>query len=187
VKGFFRDHLNHLNQPINAYYNTVLQEWRWIAEGPDTDSGGRLHCPYGEPGDRLWVRETWWHYRSNEIEMVSFPGWTGTRIDDRTHWETRNVSFDPSAHAIWKKRPSIHMPRWASRLTLEITGVRVERVQTISEEDAIAEGCFDEKEHDGSLPSQIYRQLWDALNAKRGYSWESNPFVWVLSFRQVTQ
>lgn len=83
------------------------------------------------------------------------------------------------------------MPRWASRITLEIVNVRVERVQEISEEDAIAEGCkpyidpFEETQITSAVNS--YVQLWDHLNAKRGYPWESNPWVWVVEFRRLEQ
>jgi hypothetical protein len=122
-------------------------------------------CPYGRIGDRLWVRETWQestsgvHYRADTDIL---PG-------------------------TW--RPSIHMPRWASRLTLEITGVKVERVQEISEEDIKAEG-FDRIQYRGYTSRKIddpedFSDAWDAMNAKRGYSWASNPYVWVISFKRI--
>jgi hypothetical protein len=152
------------------------------------------YCPYGAVGDRLWVRETWTikNWTDRECAQMGFanapqhPSEVYLGVPTRAvHHASWQPEFDaPYGPERW--RPSIHMPRWASRITLEITGVRVERVQAITEDDAIAEGCFDEREHDGSLPSHIYRQLWDSLNAKRGYSWESNPWVWVLSFRRVT-
>jgi hypothetical protein len=79
------------------------------------------------------------------------------------------------------------MPRWASRITLEITAVRVERVQDITEEDAEAEGalsCYepDEAEHPDGCVCQ-FRNLWDTINSKRGYGWDVNPWVWVVEFR----
>jgi hypothetical protein len=83
------------------------------------------------------------------------------------------------------------MPRWASRITLEITGVRVERVQEISERDARAEGIQPVLEdgiwsHNGHvLPRDGFADLWDSVNAKRGYSWDVNPWVWVLEFKQI--
>lgn len=98
-------------------------------------------------------------------------------------------------------RPSIHMPRWASRITLEITGVRVERLQDISEADAKAEGItvlplqnVDDPsawwqsspgENQARTPIASFRNLWDSINAKRGYSWESNPWVWVIEFKHL--
>ena len=121
-----------------------------------------LLCPYGDVGDRLWVRETW------------SMGGNGPFF--------KATDSDGTVHVAW--RPSIHMPRWASRLSLEVTGVRVERVEDITEDDALAEGCFNEKENDGELPSQVYRRLWNSLNAKRGFGWDVNPWVWVISFSQ---
>jgi hypothetical protein len=80
--------------------------------------------------------------------------------------------------------PPIHMPRWASRISLEITGVRVERVQDISEADALAEGV---DRTNTSLPgyaTERFRRLWDSINAARGFGWEVNPWVWVIEFRR---
>lgn len=96
----------------------------------------------------------------------------------------------------WK--PSIHMPRWASRITLEVVSVRVERVQDISEEDAVAEGCNGYTIW-GPVPGESWRTepkedvsaidkfatLWDSINAKRGFSWDINPWVWVVEFKRV--
>jgi len=115
-------------------------------------------CPHGKPGDRLWVRESWWQAGEN---IMTHPEddegvWSGS---NRVHYSAdglppnepnryypeglRNGRFSAAnPDRIWRHRPSIHMPRWASRILLEITGVRVERLQDISEEQAIAEGCF---------------------------------------------
>jgi hypothetical protein len=89
-------------------------------------------------------------------------------------------------------RPPIFMPRWASRITLEVTGVRVEKVQEISEEDADAEGVvmpdFSDDEFDGAGEWTLrmeYAVLWDRLNAKRGYGWDVNPLVWVIEFKRI--
>jgi hypothetical protein len=82
--------------------------------------------------------------------------------------------------------PSIHMPRIASRITLEITAVRVERVQVITRADAIAEGCQPGETTEGDYSYELgFLDLWDSINAKRGPSWESNPWVWVVEFRRV--
>ena len=80
------------------------------------------------------------------------------------------------------------MPRWASRIDLEITDIRVERVQEITEEDAMAEGVWGKDEPYqgvGDLPSDRFRDLWDSINAKRGYGWDIKPWVWVISFRRI--
>jgi hypothetical protein len=118
-------------------------------------------CPYGQVGDRLWVRETFMigadktiYYRANDNDLV-------------TKWS-----------------PPIYMPRWASRITLEIIGIRIERVQEISLKDCLAEGYFYGWDN-GSNSIVYFQELWNSINAKRGYSWESNPYVWVLEFRRV--
>jgi hypothetical protein len=161
-------------------------------------------CRHGNVGDRLWVRESYryfhesgWHDGDLEDYLVDQEHArpeadlrVGMRRDNERGGLVERVTYLHETTAIeddhnlrhYRRRPSIHMPRWASRLTLDITGVRVERVQDISEADAIAEGCFDEKEHDGSLPSEVFRALWDSLNAPRGYSWTANPWVWVVEF-----
>ncbi len=129
----------------------------------------KAHCPYGQVGDRLWVRET------------HFIG--GIKPNE---WAWYRSGFDGDEEGVvW--RPSIFMPRWASRLTLEITEVRVERVQEITNDEVLLEGA-DTK--DGLFfvePDRImmFHKLWDSINAKRGYSWEVNPWVWVISFRRL--
>ena len=139
----------------------------------DEDSGWK--CPFGGPGDRLWVRETW---QSGEFAQND-PRGTVYRATD-PDWETCEG---------WRWRPSIHMPRWASRITLEVATVRVERLQSITEEDALAEGaefCGHGVEHDGRHYRCSFAAIWDRLNAKRpGCSWDSNPWIWVLSFRRI--
>jgi len=131
------------------------------------------YSPYGQPGDRLWVRET---YCSLDRECVY-------RADgDKPH------------ALIGKWTPSIFMPRWASRLTLEVTEVRVERVQEISDDDCEAEGieqrwtCLNpgagSYAHENCVHDD-FRALWDSINAKRGFGWEQNPWVWAVSFRRV--
>jgi len=161
-------------------------------------------CPYGAPGDRLWVRETW---RAVELDN----GNDGILYKADNHF--KSIENSQAAADLWcdayadrkygnKWRPSIFMPRWASRILLEVTDVRVERVQEISDEDAIKEGiqdvchCGDYIEghgyHSGHSPTPMdgyavneFSILWDSINAKRGYSWESNPWVWAISFKMV--
>lgn len=149
-------------------------------------------CPYGSPGDRLWVRETWAAHEYYDgrpprdipegvtIECAVEPHGVITQGDDHR-------PIKEGERGKW--RPSIFMPRWASRITLEITGVRVERLQDISHEDALAEGAKDEDAGSYGFPVTSYaignfRLLWDSINAKRGYSWESNPWVWVIEFNE---
>jgi len=159
---------------------------RWL----DTDFGAgfvampenRL-CPYGVPGDLLWVRETWKpHSLYAGMKPSEMPqAHVFYRADDR---------YAPS-NTPWN--PSLFMPRWASRLTLELTEVRVERLQEISEADAIAEGiegdghgawkCYarDASQTHWAAPRESYRTLWKSINEPG--SWEANPWVWALTFK----
>jgi hypothetical protein len=135
-------------------------------------------CPYGQPGDRLWVRETF----SRHVDESGFGS-------DKTIYRADGERDG----MLWT--PSIHMPRWASRITLEVTGVRVERLQDISEADAVAEGIVMEPEgywgiegadedHLRSTPEIAYRNLWESINGPG--SWDANPWVWVVEFKRVT-
>ena len=133
------------------------------------------HCPYGQVGDRLWVRETWNAGHDGQSLPVFKAGLSA------------DLTKELEADELWSGwKPSIHMPRWASRITLEITEIRVERLQEITEEDAKAEGCVKQIKDGLIFDSAIheYSWLWDSLNAK--YPWESNPWVWVISFKGVT-
>jgi len=141
-------------------------------------------CRY-QPGDTLWVRETWWANKENWRDADTFLHKADFPIDGYS-----DVSD-------YKWRRSIHMPRVAARLFLEVTGVRVERVQDITETDAIAEGCGGECDCNRILcetccntgwadpPVLDFMQVWDKLNAKRGYGWDANPYVWVCEFRRI--
>ena len=131
----------------------------------------RHRCPYGQPGDRLWVRETWGIHDADPARawFRADPG-----VEDCVAKST----------AGWKWRPSIHMPRWASRITLRLTDVRVERVQDISVSDCIAEGLGYPTD-DRYAAVDNFKPLWDSINAARGYGWDANPWVWVLVFEPV--
>lgn len=152
-------------------------------------------CPYGEPGGRLWCRSGW-SVAYNEARHEAW--WCGP--------ERTGLSFTTHGKPVKPKRlgnqPSIHMPRWVAQVLrlpeLEITGVRVERVQEISEADAIAEGAAF---HDGrgvghsgwrhdfgdvyDDARSSFARLWDSINAKRGYGWSANPWVWVVEFKRI--
>lgn len=144
-------------------------------------------CPYGVPGDRLWVREA---FTDRFTENDHGSKWAAYRADGRMidHATGQQDALVVDMH--W--RPSIFMPRWACRLVLEVVAVRVERVQQISEADVRAEGvspCLDCDTYNhrniGKLwHAEDYRALWDKINAKRA-PWVSNPWVWVVEFRKV--
>lgn len=152
------------------------------------------HCPFGQPGDLLWVRETFARH-PQDADSIFY------RADD---------SWYRTSDAVWanldgpdipvKWTPSIHMPRALSRITLEITDINVDRVQDIAEKDAWAEGmealdgsfneatlCATAKRYHLCVEDSrcIYAHLWDSLYAKRGLGWNANPWVWVVEFECV--
>lgn len=161
-----------------------------------------LSCPYGAPGDQLWLREAWQFFGWSEDgepciryaadNAVAWPQVPAERDAQRLIdiWAglsaPENVAIDGLARdRRW--RPSIHMPRWASRITLEVTGVRVERLQDISEADAVAEGCASKGAEESPAIDQArtdFQELWTSINGPD--SWEANPWVWVVEFRRTT-
>ncbi|WP_322070943.1 hypothetical protein, partial [Paraburkholderia bannensis] len=147
-------------------------------------------CPHGVSGDRLWVRETLaptragvcgdivdWHYAADGAKVPRMPG-LAPQFSDA-------MAF---AHLARMSVPSIHMPRWASRITLEVTGVRVERLQAISEADAEAEGIGflrQVPDYDETLTARdLFHCLWDAVTPK-DTDWNANPWVWVIEFQRI--
>lgn len=148
-------------------------------------TGMPVRCPYGQPGDRLWVRETWAsiYERTDKSPGVIYlaDGPEYLPATRRGHNWTREIG-----RGHWK--PSIHMPRWACRLVLEVTDIRIERLQAISHDDALAEGIdtsdirtsWEVRERDARIP---FARGWDAINARRGYGWDADPWVWVVSYR----
>ncbi len=149
-----------------------------------------IACPFGHVGDQLWVRETWAEVGTVDPGFITYKA---TYPKCLPHG-MQNVPKDLH-DAGYKWRPSIHMPRWASRIQLEITNIRVERLQDCSEEDAISEGLWND-EKTGLLwlpcaengkahidPRRAYRDLWESINGAG--SWDANPWVWVIEFRRV--
>lgn len=131
--------------------------------------------PYGVPGDRLWVRES----------LAETYGGLTHYLADGTTVKRDGELVDMPWDYPKEIRPSIHMPRWASRLYLAIVSVRIERVQEISRGDAMAEGCPISNMAAGPSPCRWYRQLWNTINGPG--SWESNPWVWAVSFKRIEQ
>ena len=204
---------------------------RIIKPQPDTIRSGKpftvgglptspIICPYGRPGDRLWVRENFWQAGDYH---ATYPdddqgAWFGSRRvfysadgtppnEPNNHYPNglRNGKYSAAEpNRIWRSRPSIHMPRWASRITLEITDVRVEQLQDISEEDAKSEGinCYQFYPDDGwplcngytHVPDDgecglhdtavsAFGKLWESINSEN--SWSLNPWVWVVEFKRI--
>jgi hypothetical protein len=204
-----RPELYHQNKPGE----NKLVQWSWTSKDPRSpvywaeteehnskwwdfwDSG---YSPYGVPGDRLWVRETW-----NRAERTGYDAAPQDRRPGFDESDPDAYNFGPCwyratddgrVEGAW--RPSIHMPRWASRITLEIASVRVERLQDITFLDALAEGVKGpftpgiDVDIDGNFYASgqakavsLYRALWESINSPG--SWDANPWVWVVEFKKV--
>ncbi|HHQ3872264.1 TPA: hypothetical protein ACSPXI_005004 [Pseudomonas aeruginosa] len=172
---------------------------QWMADGPSEATGGTRQtwgwkeCPFGQPGDRMWVREAW------TIDLLAAysteKGYDSEyelryRADDAAR-EIHVAPGEPDPYlALYDSqrgdwRPSIHMPRWASRILLEITAVRVERLHDITPNQCIAEGAWREKDKElgrGQEAIAAFADLWRST----GGDWDANPWVWVVEFKRVT-
>jgi len=172
--------------------------WMWSYPKESHGGGMEFYCPYGQVSSRLWVRETHYLYGywvKNGLTKTGKQKWhfkyersQGVRYFDNP---PQRICKLKNEHG-WFKRPSIFMPRWASRITLEITGIRVERLQDITLEDAVKEGFMgyirDETPKQSVYfcdPISDFGITWNFLNAKRGYPWSSNPWVWCIEFRRL--
>lgn len=182
---------------------------------------GEWRCPYGVPGDRLWVRENWsaalsnarafpggssryesgwrwWHdvpagmrslenafsvfYQADGLEVYTGTA-PGEELPDLVRdWQVR-ASSAPRKPPRWL--PSIHMPRWASRISLEVTEVRVERLHEITEDEVLAEGATWNVLMTPYERIRAFADLWNEINHPRGYGWGTNPWVWVIRFRRI--
>ena len=143
-------------------------------------------CPYGVPGDRLYVRETWTPYCINKKTCRN-----ALLAHSNYCYKASPEECVDDLRCKW--HPSIHMPKSAARIWLTVTDVRVERLQEIATDDAKAEGVLQPgvipsntlvRNTEGSIPRTNFKILWDSLNASRGFSWEQNPWVWVISFER---
>lgn len=200
-------------KPCDFDKDEALVEFERIASGPMQGQRYWMPCPYGKPGERLWVREGWQEVHPCQIDdgRFSIEGRAGIpgpppvdyrvvyRADgpyfqlhhiENFPYRARGLSLDTAGLPECKYTgwiTPIHMPRWACRLVLEVTAVRVERLQNISSDDAIAEGIepsdVGEAREEAALNRADYAELWDAINAKRA-PWKSNPWVWMVEFRK---
>lgn len=192
---------------------TPLEGWEFATKHGYPDGGGFV-CPYGKPGDRLWVKESCWLRPERTTRMMREGADTWPPVMYAADMDDADRDF--CKQNLWLRRNSIHCPRWASRITLEVTDVRVERVQSISLDDIWEEGTQIPVNKDGHLlailtgkhkPSDYwpcatydelksrddfadqwarshFAMLWDGINSKT-HPWESNPWVWAIAFRRV--
>ena len=145
-------------------------------------------CPFGSVGDRIWVRETFqgplfdfdlmdsYCKDSTPFEKSEFCVYKADGVPAPEFYDA-----DDELHCCW--RPSIHMPRWASRILLEITDVRVERLKSISDRDALREGCSAADMKSGDCVADVFARLWASIYGSD--SWNANPWVWVIEFKRV--
>ena len=164
--------INFKTHEPNSFFKNYYENYIFNCDCDDC-RGINLHqcivkCPY-EIGMRLWCRETWHHAE----EYSKYDGYI------------YKADYKPELlkQMKWRWKPSIFMPREACRLLLEITDIEVERVQDITITDASREGIKSLKMK--TFYKDAWRELWDSINSKRGYGWDKNPFVWVLSFKKI--
>lgn len=171
---------------VRAILAGLKTQTRRIVKNPDK-------CPYGSPGDGLWVRETWTEtddeygtpiivYRADMTQQIIGQDENGYEL-----LGTQKTEFE-----VDKWKPSIFMPKWASRLKLKVADIWQENLNQISETDAQAEGIetwkngfYKDYEHPGGWrenPIHSYQTLWDSINKKRGFGWDTNPLVWAVKF-----
>lgn len=168
----------------------------WIVDPKEMDIP-RSYCPYGIPGDRLWVKEnyTWvtlsendpWEKRFSQLRYVPTE-YKHDQAGCKVGMLYRATDTDWENQASWTS--SRFMPHWASRILLEITSIKVEQLQEISGEDAIQEGWPRHLElfpdiNAEDRPILWFRKLWNSLNSNRCFGWDVNPWVWVIKFRRI--
>ena len=154
----------------------LFNGWPWAI---DPYKGDRdVPCPFGQPGDLLWVKEAW----RTERQFDHLPP---SKLNRTTKATPIQYEAGPHADVLdGRLRPGMFMPRWASRITLEVTGVRVERLQDISEADAVAEGVPNSLHLGGGrFARENFEHLWWTINGEG--SWDANPWVWVVEFRRA--
>ena len=174
---------------VDVSVNGVASLMFPLADGTLHPKSFTYKCPYGYPGTKLWVRETFEYCVRGADYTPGFEDYVAYRADNGAKMITPGLISTEDINGKW--RPSIHMPRWASRISLEVTGVRMERLQDISTEDIRAEGVDDGmtnprmgKRHDASM-RMAWQALWESINGPD--SWAASPWVWIVEFKRVSE
>ncbi len=191
-------------QPLAKFWKPYAcpdGRWNWVVNTTGMGSGDPFSCPYGKPGDRLWVRETW--AETTNVERIS--DWPnrqhipGERSDDEFgylfdaiiyradgDWEWCDADGSYTERSYWK--PSIHMPRKYCRLLLDVKAIRVERLQDIKPYEIQSDGFAPPGPSLSPAEDEYWRpkfaQFWNSLNEKRGFGWATNPWVWIIEFER---
>lgn len=200
IRAILRDKKTQTRRPVKVQpnkdwypYHRPDRQWTWCVNGSGVSGGDTFQCPFGQVGDRLWVREAWkptcqWG-EPNNISYIRYRADSSRHVIEHTLGGVQTDNW----------RPSIHMPEWASRITLEITDIRVERVQEINEADCVAEDCpatikigppdcyssqFGKTESSKS-PIETFQAVWNNIYASKGFGFDTNCWVWVITFRRV--
>lgn len=185
-------------QPPNPHGSSP--ECHWLDCGAEPEKQrfgicgplGENVAPYGGPGDRLWVRECWGRTSAETLapfEIYDILTGSADTLRRDVALAAHYRATEKFPDVVW--RPSIHMPRWVSRITLEVTGVRAERVQDISGDDVWAEGIDNGKSNRAmgvrfhNMQRMAFRDIWDSIYAKKGLGWAENPWVWATTFRMI--
>nr|WP_275973464.1 hypothetical protein [Rosenbergiella nectarea] len=178
--------------PVFVEYGDNKFKWKSLNYG----ESAWFDCPFGKVGDRLWVRETFATLSNEDGHPIDWDNNLVSERKDSAKFYRASCCQTPNNYGLWTVpdrdsdfegpwTPSIHMPRWASRIMLEITDIRVERLNDISEEDAKAEGAPTECCVIGDKYFLGFRSLWKSIYGQD--SWQSNPFVWVIEFKRVEE
>ena len=179
--------------------------WSWQTESGWCDCIPATYAPPAGAGDVLWVRESWCAldavYNGVELDTPRCIGFVadGSAVsfrDDLTRYQPDMYGWEDWPTRGIKRKPSIFLPKWASRIWLQVEDVRVERVGDISDEDAKAEGAMawakatglesELREERLTLPQLAFSRLWDSINKARGYGWDVNPWVWAITYRVLS-
>lgn len=182
---------------IDSTKRSEIGKWCWAEPGVFVNPrrSALFPCPFGEIGDCLWVRETFRvHSRATDVATLLYKASEQQSWTQQTHRVPIEKCHKPAVVDKWT--PSIHMPRWASRIALEITGVRVERLNSINEHDAAAEGVppagdllpdypgtYLTPKGDFATAEVAFQRLWQSIYGED--SWQANPWVWVIEFKRV--